>query len=388
MIASQRELDLKTGGFPYRLKINGWGQLRYAVTNLEPPSEELNQIQLVRGRLVFSGNAFSPNFTYFVQLDGRSSSGDDVRLLDYYVGYDFGNGQLGLEPGTLGFRTGKYKMPFTMSRWLSGRDFEFADRSVASIFFDANRSFGCGLYGQTKRLARPINWEVAIFNGLRTGGAETGNSGALDDNFAYSGRMYAYPIGDWGDSNLQDFDFHERLAVRVGCGFAGTTIDRIGSTEFSRLRVVDSGSTLASILPAAVNSYDVSLFAMDASIKYRGWSSTLEYYFREVYDFRGDSVRDLSDHGFWFQVGKFVVPGKVELAARWSRVVGNSGTLGSVDQSTEEIGGAFGWYLRGNHAKLVIDATYLNGSPISSSALDIAPGNEGWLGRSQIQFSF
>ena len=174
VIASRRSEDLGVSRFPYQLKLNGWGQLRHTITNYSPPSQDLNQFQLKRGRLVFSGSAFDPNFTYYIQLDGRSSSGDNVRLLDYYLNYDFGNDQFGLDPGTLVFRTGKYKVPFTMARWLSSRNFQFTDRSVASTFFDVNRSFAVGIFGETKRLAVPINWDFAIFNGLVTGGAETG----------------------------------------------------------------------------------------------------------------------------------------------------------------------------------------------------------------------
>ena len=94
------------------------------------------------------------------------------------------------------------------------------------------------------------------------------------------------------------------------------------------------------------------------------------------------------DHGFWLQCGKFIVPEKLQLLARWSRVVGNSGALGTGDESAEEIAGGFVWYFRGQHAKFTVDATYLDGAPISSSALDISPGDIGWLFRSQIQFAF
>lgn len=388
VIASESEVDLNSARYPYRLKINGWGQLRHTITNLSSSDRDLNQLQLKRGRLVFSGSAFNPNFSYFIQLDARSTSGDDVRLLDYYLDYDLGNDQFGLKPGTIAFRTGKYKVPFTLSRWLSGRNFEFADRSVASIFFDVNRSFAWGLHGKNDRFEMPIVWDVALFNGLVTGGAETGSSGTLDDNFAYSGRVHAYPIGEWGDDNLADFEFHDRLAARVGAGFAASTIERFGATEFNRLRVVDSGAPLSDLLPATVSGYSVSLYAVDASMKYRGWSSSFEYYFRTISDMRGDAIDGLFDHGFWFQLGKFIVPGKLELVTRWSRVQGDSGTLGSNDQSAEEIAAAVAWYFRQNQAKLVIDMTYLDGAPINAASLDITPGNRGWLFRSQIQFSF
>ncbi len=311
-----------------------------------------------------------------------------MRLLDYYLSYDFGHDQFGLEKGTIGFRTGQYKMPFTIARWLSGKEFEFADRSVASTYFDINRSLAWGLYGQTSRFRVPIEWETAIFNGFVTGGAETGSSGDLDDNFAYSFRLQGYPIGQWGAGQLADFEDHDHLAMRVGCAFAATTVNRSGTTEFNTLRVVDSGSTLATILPAAVDRYSVSQFAVDASCKLHGWSTTLEYYFRNVSDFRGAAVPDLLDHGLWFQLGYFVVPSKVQLLTRWSRVDGDSGTLGVTNQSTDEVAGGLAWYFRGNHAKLVCDLTHLDGAPIKSSSLDINPRDRGWLYRTQIQFSF
>lgn len=165
VIASQSDLDLNTARYPYRLKINSWGQLRHTITNLSSADRDLNQLQLKRGRLVFSGSAFNPNFSYFVQLDARSTSGDDVRLLDYYLDYNIGNDQFGFKPGTLAFRTGKYKVPFTLSRWLSGRNFEFADRSVASLFFDVNRSFAWGLHGKSDRFEMPIVWDLACSMG-------------------------------------------------------------------------------------------------------------------------------------------------------------------------------------------------------------------------------
>ena len=123
-------------------------------------------------------------------------------------------------------------------------------------------------------------------------------------------------------------------------------------------------------------------------MKYRGWSSVFEYYFRTVSDFSGAAVPELFDHGLWLQIGCFVVPDRLQLLARWSRVEGDSGTLGVTNQSSEEVSGGLALYFRENHAKLVADVTHLDGAPINSSALDISPGDLGWLFRTQIQFSF
>lgn len=251
-----------------------------------------------------------------------------------------------------------------------------------------NRSLGAGFYGEQNGGIMPWDWEFAVFNGLITGGAETGSSGDLDTNFAYSGRLFFYPTGDWGRGQLADFDWHDTVATRIGMGFANSTIDRDGSTEFSSMRVVDSGQPLSLLLPAAVNQYNVGLYAVDVSAKWRGWSTTFEYYLRNINEFDDDDVPSLFDHGFWLQVGKFVVPEKLQLISRWSRVVGNSGTLGVEDQSADEVAGGIVWYCREQHAKVTFDFTHLNGAPINSSSLDIAPGDAGWLFRTQVQFAF
>jgi len=389
VIASQEIVELKSDDDPFSMKINGWGQLRFTeFESATPLRRDQKQFQLQRGRLVFSGSAFTSDFKYFLQLDGRSSSGDDIRLLDYYLQYDVGHHSFGLQRDTISFKTGKYKMPFNLSRYLTAREFELTDRSVASTYFDVNRSLSWGLGGQFNRDRTPIFWEAAIFNGLVTGGAETGSSGDLDNNFAYSTRLYCYPRGEWGRGELADFDCHQKLATRMGFGFATTANNRIGATEFNSSRVVDSGDLLSSLLPPTATQYEVSLYAVDASLKYRGWSSTMEYYFRNISDIEGATLPDLYDHGFWFQIAKFIVPEKFQITSRWSRVVGNSGTLGGANQSTDEIAGGMVYYFRGQNAKVTLDATYLNGSPISSQALDVTPGDTGWLVRTQVQFAF
>ncbi|TWT34968.1 hypothetical protein KOR42_53610 [Thalassoglobus neptunius] len=137
-----------------------------------------------------------------------------------------------------------------------------------------------------------------------------------------------------------------------------------------------------------VSEYTVNLFAVDYSLKYQGWSFTSEYYFRTIDQFKGADVPQLFDHGLWLQLGKFVVPRKLQFITRWSRVVGNSGTLGQNDESADEIAGGLVWYFRDQHAKFTFDVSYLTRGPINSAALDVAPGDVGWFCRSQIQFSF
>ncbi|MFM7562618.1 MAG: hypothetical protein ACKO81_06260, partial [Planctomycetota bacterium] len=97
-VISGREIkDLKDEDFPFRLKFNGWGHFRMTNFISDGPSRDLNQFQLKRARLIFSGHAFTPDFSYFIALDARSASNDNIQLLDYYLSYDLGHHDLGFQ---------------------------------------------------------------------------------------------------------------------------------------------------------------------------------------------------------------------------------------------------------------------------------------------------
>ncbi len=180
--------------------------------------------------------------------------------------------------------------------------------------------------------------------------------------------------------------------MRVDAATAHTRINkRDGLREFAGppgLRAIDSGVTIASLLPKGVNQFNVQLYAVDANFKYCGFSLLSEYYIRVLNQFDGPPVNTLFDHGFMLQAGYFIVPQKVELLSRWSRVVGNSGTLGLHDRSSDEVAGGIAWYIRGHNVKFVTDLTHLNGATINSTNTNIRPGDQGWLLRTQFQFMF
>jgi len=157
---------------------------------------------------------------------------------------------------------------------------------------------------------------------------------------------------------------------------------------FARSPWSHSGAALASLLPATVSAYDVWLYTIDAHYKYHGLSVIGEYYWRYMTQFTGAAVSGLLDDGFVLQTGYFVIAEKRELIARWSRISGDSGTLGLTGERSDEIGTGFVWYFKGQNAKLTFDASHVNGVPVSSSRLDLLPGDAGWLFRTQFQLAF
>jgi hypothetical protein len=195
-------------------------------------------------------------------------------------------------------------------------------------------------------------------------------------------------LGDLGSDGEPDLSFHTTPALRLGGGLALTRVAREGAREFSRQTVVDSGVTLASILPAGVTAYDICFFTVDAHWKYHGFSLITDYYWRYMNRFDGASIPSLVDQAFVLQAGYFVIPCELELLARWSRIAGDSGTLGVTDQSSDELAAGFAWYINGHNAKLVFDVTHHNGVPFSGNRIDTVAGDIGWLYRTQFQLAF
>jgi hypothetical protein len=389
VIAADRAAGDDAASVDFLMRVNSWLHFRHTLFDSDGPNEDQNTFSFERLRLVFSGHAFSPDLGYFFQLDGNSDSSTDATFLDYYVTYDLGHNVFGCEEDKLGVKVGKWKVPFSRSREEAGRRLQFTDRATANVFFDLNRSIGAGVYGQLDHFSMPLRFETAVFNGFRTDNDSTNRAnGELDSNFAWSLRSYTDLFSDFGEDGEPDLSWHVLPALRVGGGLAYTRVDEEGSSEFRRLRVVDSGARLASILPPGVSAYDIWYFTVETHLKYRGFSVIADYYWRYITQFSGGSVPSLYDDGFVLQTGYFICPKRLELLFRWSRIVGDSGTLGLEYQSSDEVATGFVWYIKGHNAKLTFDVSHFNGTPFSEARLDILPGDVGWLYRTQFQLAF
>lgn len=388
VIANHGSDGFSANEFPFVMRMNSWFHLRHVLFATDEPNRDKNAITLERIRLVFSGHLYSPDLKYSLMLDGNTDQSVQVTFLESFVTYDLGRGVWGWDAGQLEIRGGNWKVPFSRSREESARRFQFTERSVANLFFDIGRSVGVSLLGQTEVLDVPLRFETAMMNGLNTGRDSTVSGEDLDTNPAWSARASMDFFSDFGNDGEPDLGWHPYPALRLGGGMAFTTVDREGPSEFTRQRVVRSGERLSNLLPATVSAYDIWLLTIDAHWKHRGWSLIAEHHWRHIADFRGGNIPSLLDQGLVLQTGYFVLPERLELLARWSRIAGDSGTLGVENQSTNEVGAGFAWYIRGHDVKFNLDVSWIDGVPLNSPRLNLLPGDEGWLMRTQFQFSF
>lgn len=368
---------------PFELKINLHNQFRY--TGFDPtepnftnsagvvvPIEDRNDFDINRGRLVFSGYAFDPKLGFYVNIDYNTVSESQIQLLMGWGSYRFSraltmNAGLGKVPGTWEW--------LETSRYTLG-----ADRTMATTFFRPSMTAGFWANGE---LTDGLYYRALVGNGFNT---FTLRAGELDTNLAYSGIMWWEPLGDFG-VGFSDLEDHQHLVVRMGQAFTytkndgGTTGEPGPEQTVVRLsdgtRLVEPGALTPGV---TVNEFDISLYAIHFGMKYRGLSFSTEYFLRWLTSLKGTGplpIDSLFDHGYFAQLGGFVVPERLELYTSGSQVLGEYGN-GSA------IAGGVNWYVKGQRgARVTLDVTYLDNSPAQQSRTGYVAGASGPLVRAQ-----
>lgn len=376
---------------PFSLRVNGRVQFRHTgfirsadswtdsagVTRRIIPR---NDFEIERLRFVLQGNFIEPQLGYFLQLDGDTDENHRVDVLDFWINYELSE--------ALVLHAGKAFIPGSRD-WLHGDSrFRFADRSMATEFFRPDRGVGVWALGD---LAENLHYRAMLANAFR---ASDLRSDQLDDRFAYAGSVWWDPLGDYGARPLySDLEWNESLVVRLGSSLSfarerGVDQADVPLAEENFLRLTDGTRLVApgALAPGVtVNAFDLLLWTLDFAGKHRGFSWNGEYFFRWVSSLEGNGPLPLGhffDHGFYAELGYFVVPEQWELIARTSQIYGEFG-------SAFEYSGGVNWFINGtNNLRLTIDVTRVIGVPVDSSGANYRAGDEGVMVRTQIQAAF
>jgi hypothetical protein len=127
------------------------------------------------------------------------------------------------------------------------------------------------------------------------------------------------------------------------------------------------------------------MWAIDGGLKYNGFSVNGQYYFRWLSDFEADGPLPLTstyDHGFELSMGKFLIPRKLVVYARGSKVFGQF-------LNPYEYAGGVKWYL------LPTERLWLTGelmrvyrAPYSGAFTPYTAGMDGWVPMIQTVLAF
>ena len=289
---------------PFELRINGRVQFRYENftanerdwidrTGTLLPILSRSNFAIPRRRLDFRGFAIDPKLQYRFTFNGTTNDANVATLVYYWVNYEFS------EAFNLHF--GRNFVPGSRY-WSNGSSrLQFAGRPLATSFFRPGRSVGVWATG----VPRP-----ACSTGSRspTPSAPTRSPTQIDRNFVYSGTGWYDLFDNYGDG-YSDLEWHEDLALRIGNSltFTHDDGDRAGRgplAEENAIRLTDGtplDSTGALAPGVTVDQFDLYLYAIDAGLKYRGFSLNGEYYMRWLQGIRGSAARcrspSIFDHG-------------------------------------------------------------------------------------------
>lgn len=314
-------------------------QSRYTFTDNDEDSGKGNTSSFVvkRARIIVSGTALNEEFAYKLEGDlvgGKSSDGAVANLKDAFLEWNACD--------WAAVRLGQFKTNLGRQHLNSDTTLQFADRSIASDYFTLDRQNGA--MATSKLMGDELIMTAGIFNGESDG--ESGpNKPGVDTNHTGIVSLRWNPLGKMNALEEGDVDWTEEMAVSVGAsyGYLDSKNDFGGSLE----------------------DFSQNLVAVDANMKYVGWSLHAELFNNSV---KADDVdADAEPMGYYVQGGYFIDPKTVEVAARYSYVDCDDGAAAgdcSGNEDIDEVSVGLNYFWWKHHLKAQLDYVRLSESAV------------------------
>ncbi len=367
------------------------GQVEYRAIRHQ---SDLSQFTVPRARLQFLGYAFDPdfryNFSWALDQTGWDQEGGSGRakLLDAYIA------SWHIPWATV--QLGQQRVWFNRSQISSITTSTFADNMIVQNVFSANlisnRDVGITILSDEDQYR--INYAIGIWNGAGPNLTRDGTavSQALDNNaslpasqrrtFNYNARfltgemMYTarllykisgnpgYGQGDILNSRVPQAAIAFGYAYNPGQNYLSSIRSDIVDRAY-RQAVTKAGN--GRLLGGGI--YDFQTYELDFIGKYQGWSLQSEGYYRHQRVRNSDSGTvpfdpttavtlgppvDLGQAWGWYaQIGKYIIPRKLELAVRYGVL---DPSTKQKDDLTKEFGVALNYSFDGTYNnRLVVD---------------------------------
>ncbi len=296
---------------------------------------DANEFRVRRFKLYMGGFALDPRLTWRFQADFAAPS---ARIFDDgWLNWKFSD--------AASVQFGQYKTPFSRQELYNDGVIQFPERSLATDAFKPSRDIGvmgAGSFGKGV-----FAYQAGVFGG---GGQNTLQT---DSHVMPVARLLWNAIGTMGASEM-DLQDHPTPALSVGVdGFLNTLLETT-ATSFDAIQLNYTGP--AGWLGRNIGSFetgeqiDVKSWELEAQFKWRGFSMQGEY-------FNGRAEGETSgarvySYGWYAQAGYFILPKRLDIAARYSFVDYNRSLS---NEGISVIDTAATWYFRANNLKLVID---------------------------------
>jgi len=378
---------------PFLLKFNVNTQLRYLnTTNTDDTFTDhlgvvrevhtRNDITVNRTMFILGGYMFSKKLQCSMTV--WTSAGAASIVVAGNIGWRF-NKALTVTGGYTG-------VPGSRSLVATFPFFQVLDRSMADNFFRPGFTQGVWASGEP---IKGLNYLVFLGNGLNTLNI---SANKIDPHLLLSGSVWWEPLGAYSEPGksrqmYDDYFASPRTRIRIGTSFTRSREDRFSDTEQSspdNTSIYNSDGVLAFSTGAfapgvTVQKATYKMWAIDGGLKKSGFSINGQYYFRWLSDFEADGPLPLAstfDHGFEASTGKFVLPKKLLLYVRGSKVFGQFA-------NPYEYGGGFKWYfLPTERLWMTGEMMRVNKSPYSGAFTPYTAGMAGWIPMLQTVLAF
>src|SRR6266850_3687206 len=369
---------------PFLLRFNVNTQLRYLNTENSNDTftdhlgvvrevHKRNDITVNRAMFILGGYMFSKKLQYSMTI--WTSAGAASIVVAGNIGWRF-NKALTLTGGYNG-------VPGSRSLVGTFPFFQPIDRSMADNFFRPGFTQGAWANGEP---LKGLSYLLFLGNGLNTLNI---SANKIDPHLLFSGSVWWEPLGHYSEPGksrqmYDDYFASKKTRIRIGTSFTRSREDRFSDSDQSspdNTSIYNSDGVLAFSTGAFAPGVTVQkalykMWAIDGGLKKSGFSVNGQYFFRWLSDFEADGPLPLAstfDHGFELSAGKFVVPKKLLLYVRGSKVFGQFA-------NPYEYGGGFKWYfLPTERLWMTGEVMRVNKAPYGGAFTPYTAGMAGWM---------
>jgi len=342
-------------------------------------------VQLAKFFAPFSGWFITPKFRYYLYVwSSNASQGDPAQVvgagnLSYVFNRFFvvGGGITSL-PST---RSTEGQFPY----WLT-----VDTRPIADEFFRGSYTNGVWVKGD---LTQNLKYNAMFATNLSILGVSASQLDNRMDTQSYA-LNWLPTTGEFGlYGTFGDYDWHEKLATRVGIHFTHSLEDKqsqpgTNAIENSQIRLSDGSVIFTPDLfgkGVTVETVDYKMLSIDGGVKKLGVSIEGEFFTRWLGKYTGVNVGgipDLVDTGYQVQGSAMVVKNLLQVYATGSQVFGDYG------KPSEFRAGESWYFMRQRGLRLNGEYIHVNHSPVGYTAYPMPVGANGNIFHINLEMNF
>lgn len=312
-------------------------QMRYTHFDFDSATTgvDTNEFRVRRFKLYMNGFALDPRLTWRFQADFAAPS---ARIFDDgWLNWKFSD--------AASVQGGQYKTPYSRQELFNDGVLQFPERALATDAFKPSRDIGVMAAGSLGNGV--FGYQAGVFGG---GGQ---NTVRIDSHVMPVARLVWNVIGTMGNSEM-DVQDHPTPALSVGVDGFLNNIHKTAAKEIDVLVLNYTGAAgwVGRNLPAFETDDEIEIksWELESQFKWRGLSLQGEYYVGQA---KGSvSGARVYAYGWYAQAGYFILPKRLDIAARYSFVDYNRSLS---NDGVSIINSAATYYFRANNLKLVID---------------------------------